>query len=136
MNDVGVVQEIHCPADLVDDVLFVLSLQDAAFTNQRMQVHFHVLEHQIDVHIVVRLNDSLELYYIRVLELPKEHYLSINSLGVCRVREGIEVFLEGLQALCFPVLDLPDMAVCATANLFYDPVLGEDVAIDLLTHQR
>jgi hypothetical protein len=58
-----------------------------------MQVDIHMFEHQVYVLVVLRSYYVLQLYYIRVLQLLQEHYLTICPLRVGRVCECVEVLL-------------------------------------------
>lgn len=66
MDYIRVVQVVHGFAYLVDDVLLVLILEDVPLTDQGVQIDVHVLEYQIDIHIVIRFHYSLQFYYIWV----------------------------------------------------------------------
>ena len=49
MDNIRVMKIVECFANLVYDVPTMLLLQDVALPDQGVQVHVHVLEHQIDV---------------------------------------------------------------------------------------
>jgi hypothetical protein len=56
-----------------------------------------VFEHQIDVAIVLRPDDLLQLDDIGMRELHQEHDLTVRPLGIRRVIEGVKVLFEGLD---------------------------------------
>lgn len=96
MDDVRVVQIVQGFADLVDNISLMLFLQDVALTNQSVQVHIHMLKYEIDVDVVVCFHYSLQLYDIRMGQLPQKHDLSVDPLRIGGVSKSIEIFLEGL----------------------------------------
>ena len=125
VDEIGVVEEVDGFGDLVDDVLLVALLQVgrlAVLADERVQVHVHVLEHQVDVLVVLGTDGPLQRYDVTVLQLPQEHYLPVGALRVRRVGKCIEIFLERLDHLRLPVDHLPDVAVSAAADLLDDLV--------------
>lgn len=137
VDEVGVVQEVDGFGDLVDDVLLVALLQvgrPAVLADQRVQVHVHVLEHQVDVLVVFGTDGPLQRYDVTVLQLPQEHYLAVGALRVGRVRKGIEIFLQRLHHLRLPVDHLPDVPVGAAADLLHDLVALQNMGLDLICH--
>jgi hypothetical protein len=93
MDDIGVVQVEQCLAYLVDYIFFVLLVQDVAFPDDREQVDVHMLEHEIDVGVIVSFDDLLQLDDIGVRQLVKKGDLSVNALRIGGVGEGIKIFL-------------------------------------------
>ncbi len=80
-----------------------------------MQVDVHVLEHQINVLVVLRPQDFLEYYDVWVLQLLQKHYFPVGPLSIRRVRESIEVLFQGPVLFAGLTLRLPDDAVSAAA---------------------
>lgn len=120
MDEAGVMKEIDGLGELIDDVLFVSLLQIgglAVFANECMEIDIHMLKDQVDVLIIFCTDGALKANDIGMLQLPEEHDLSIGALRIGGVRKSIEVLLQSLDLLALPVDDLPNMAVCATADL-------------------
>ncbi len=44
MDDIGVMKEIDCFADLINDISFMFLLENVPFTNKGVQIDIHVLE--------------------------------------------------------------------------------------------
>lgn len=121
MDEAGVMKEIDGLGELIDDVLFVSLLQIgglAVFANERMEIDIHMLKDQVDVLIIFGTDRAFKANDIGMLQLPEEHDLSIGALRIGGVRKSIEVLLQSLDLLALPVNNLPDMAVCATTDLF------------------
>lgn len=133
MDEPRTVQEQHGFGSLVQDVLLVLFGQDV-LAYEHMQVRIHVLEYQVDVLAIFRLDDLVQADDVGVLQLHQEHDLAVGSLGVGRIIKGIEVLLEGFYFLGFAVGHLVDMPIGAAADLLDDLVLGQHVGLHFLRH--
>lgn len=54
-----------------------------------------------------------------MIEFMQKNNLSIGSLGISRMLEGIEYFFEGQYLPSLSISYLPNMTVSPTANFFY-----------------
>lgn len=81
MNEVGAMQILDGFGNLINDVLLVLILEDVLADNA-VQVDLHVLKHEIDVFVVFGADHPVELNYVFVVELLKEHDLAVSALCV------------------------------------------------------
>ena len=96
---------------LVDDILFVNVFQDVGADNS-MQVSIHEVEHQIDVPVIFSANNVLEPDNILVPDqLLQENNLTECPLCVCRILEGVEIFLECYNLLGALVNGFPDNSI-------------------------
>lgn len=75
--------------------------------DEEIQVDIHELKEKVNVLVILCTDNLLQLHDVGMLEFLEEHYLSICPLGVGRVLECVEVFLEGKDALGAPVDYLP-----------------------------
>ena len=133
MDDIGVVEVVQSFANLVDDILFMLLLEDVS-PDEGVQVHVHVLEDEIDVDIIGGPQNFLQPDNIRVFQLLQKHDFAIDALGVCGVGESIEIFFQSLQAFSFSVLNFPDVPVCPAAYFLEQLILNCDMGIHCLAH--
>lgn len=118
---------------LVDYVLPVGLVQHSVLDGIE-QVALQVLEHQVQVDIVLGLDYLLELDYVGVVELFQDADLPVGALRIGVVLEGQEYLFERVQFLCFPLLDLPDIAIGSAADLldflvFFFDVLGDTILL-------
>lgn len=60
-------------------------------SDQGIEVHIHILEENVYVFFISGMDDFDGLDDIWVLELFKVHNLSISSLGICGILEGIKI---------------------------------------------
>lgn len=127
MEDVAGVKVAEGAEELVDDVLLVDVLEDAALLDDVVQVGVHVLEDEVDVPVIVRFQDVEKLHDVGVPpELLQEHDLPRTKtfsspvdggsasgvgpegpLGVRLVAEGVEDLLEGDDFIGAAVEGLP-----------------------------
>ncbi len=119
MDKFGSVQVMDALGSLVDDVAFVL-LPQHILADQRVQIDVHELKQYVDISLIPRADHLLQLYYVRVLEFFKEHYLSVSSLRVCGILESIKVFFKSVKFASLAVLHLPNDTVCSAAYFLYD----------------
>lgn len=137
MDKVGVMQVVYCFCDLVDNVLLVFFLQICGFSvlsNESMEIDIHMLEEKVDIFVISGSDGLLEIDDIAVFQLPQEHDLSVGPLGICGIREGIEIFLQGLYCFCLPVDDFPHVPVCPTSNLFDKLEVFKDMRLNFISH--
>jgi ADP-glucose pyrophosphorylase len=57
-----------------------------------MQVDLHVLEHQVDVLVVLGADHVVQLDYVLVVHLLEDRNLAVSALGVRRVLKCVEDF--------------------------------------------
>lgn len=123
----------------MDDELFVAFVElggSPVFPDQLMQIDVHVLENQVDVLVVAGRDHSLQRYYVRMLQLPQEHYLAVCTLRVCGVGKRVEVFLQRLHPLAPALHNFPNMTVCAAADLLARLIELQDVRLYLFSHTQ
>lgn len=60
-----------------------------------MQIRFHVLEHQVEVFVVLGANHLFESDYVGVLDFVEQGYLSEGALCVGGVLESIKYLFKG-----------------------------------------
>ena len=78
----------------------------------------------------------MQLDYVRVVKLGQDHQLSIGSLSISGVLEGVEYFLEGVGGFGATIDGLPYMTVRPAAHQFFRFVKTENVLFDLFTHRN
>lgn len=103
--------------DLIDYVSNVNILEDA-LSNHVVQICLHKLEYEVNISIIVSLDGIVELYYVDVVDLPKDLDFSVCPLSIRCVLEGVEYFFEGKYFFGMFFLDLPDVPICSRADLF------------------
>lgn len=75
-------QVLDRPGDLIDNILLVFLFQDI-FSDDPVQIYIHVLECQINIFLILRLEHMPHFNDILMIELLKITNLSKGSLGVC-----------------------------------------------------
>lgn len=83
---------VKCFGHLIEDV-FTMTFCKYVFPNKSVKVNIHVLEEEIDVPVIFCPYHFLEFDDVGVTQLKQEHDLSVCSLRVGGVIEGVEVFL-------------------------------------------
>lgn len=84
MNHVRRVQVLGRLQQLIHDVLFVHVFENGLAFDHVVQVGLHVLEHEVNVAVVVRFDYVVQFDDVRVLrELFKEHDFTIGALFGC-----------------------------------------------------
>ena len=92
---------------LVHYVLLVYLLENVG-PDHRMQICLHILEDQVNVAVIVRLQHILELHDVLVVaHLLQEDDLAVSALRVCGVLERIKNLLERHHVLRLLVMCLP-----------------------------
>lgn len=110
MDQFSSVQILESFCDLIDDELLVLFLEDV-LPNNSMQVHIHVLEDDIHILFIIRLEDSLHFDDVAVLELLEVADLSKRPLGVGCVLKCVEYFLQCHCLVGLFVAHFPHMSI-------------------------
>ena len=102
-----------------------------------VQVRLHVLEDQVDVAVVVRLEHVGGRDDVLVpVHLLEELDLAERALRVGRILEGVKDLLER-DDLFRPIVErAPHDAVRALPELLRDLVLAQDWPVNLLRHRR
>ena len=94
MHDGTRVHELECTQNLVNDVLLVDILQDVSLDHV-VQVRIHVLEHEVDIAVILSTNDIQKPYNIQVvMQLLEKHDLTERSLSVRSILECIKNLLQ------------------------------------------
>lgn len=110
MDHASRVQVLEGLGDLVDYKPNVHFLQ-YTLRNNVMKVRLHVLEYQVHILVVLGLESLVQLDYVRVRNLPQDLDFSVGALGIRRVLEGIENFLQGQHLLAAFFLHFPHMPI-------------------------
>lgn len=101
MDDVARVDVEHRIQQLVHDVPLVLVLEHVAAFNHVVQVTLHVLEGEVNVHVIGRSVDAVQLDNVgMVAKGPKEHDLPEGPLCVRFIAKGIEDLLYSHRFSC------------------------------------
>ena len=128
------VQELEGLEKLVHDVALV-DVQKDVRPYRGVQVRLHVLEHQVDVPVVVRPQHVQQPNDVSVAAyLLQEHDFSKGALRVRGILKGVEDLLQGHNPACLPLHGLPNDPIRALAQLLLDVVLLQHVGVDLLRH--
>lgn len=101
---------------MIDDIADVYILENA-FSYDVMEVCLYKLEDQVNISIVVRLDGFIEFNDVRVLDLSEDFDLSICTLGISSMLEGVEYFLEGKYLFGRFLFHFPHMTVSSRPNL-------------------
>ena len=100
-----------------------------------MEVGLHVVENEVKVEVVGRLNHLVESYYVGVgVELFEEDHFAVGALGVGRIAEGVEHLLDGYFLLGLAADGLPNDPVSAFAQFIQNVVFGLHMNVDLIAH--
>ena len=112
---------------LVHDELLVHRLEDVG-ADDGVEVGLHVVEDEVDVLVVLRLQHVLQPDDVLVPRQPLQvHDLAEGALRVGGVLEGVEDLLEGDRLLVLLVDRLEDDGVRPLPQLLRHVVLTEDV---------
>jgi len=112
---------------LVHDELLVHRLEDVG-ADDGVEVGLHVVEDEVDVLVVLRLQHVLQPDDVLVPRQPLQvHDLAERALRVGGVLEGVEDLLEGDRLLVLLVDRLEDDGVRPLPQLLRHVVLAEDV---------
>mmetsp|Transcript_53348 Transcript_53348/g.108529 ORF Transcript_53348/g.108529 Transcript_53348/m.108529 type:complete len:356 (+) Transcript_53348:57-1124(+) len=111
---VHVVQRLQ---QLVAHILLVDVLQDVG-ADDVVQIRFHIVEHKVDVLVVLRTDNVQQPDDVVVAtELLEVHDLTERALGVRGVAEGVEALLERYRVAGTAVHGFPHNAVGPLAQL-------------------
>ncbi len=94
MDDIGRVEVLHAPSNLIHDVAVVQILENL-LADGVVKVGFHKFEDEIEVLVVVSFDHVVKFDYVRVVQLVQVANLSVGPLRVDRVLKGIEYLLQG-----------------------------------------
>ena len=122
MNDVRVMQVQDRLCQLVDNKLFMFLLQMfvvAVLPNQSMQINVHMLKNEVNIFVILGPDCVVDADDVLMFELFEKHDLTVGSLGVCGVCEGVKIFFEGFELLGLAVCHFPDDSVSATSDFLY-----------------
>ena len=96
---------------LIEDVLS-MDLFKLSFVDYFIEVCGHVLENKIDISSRYRRKHLIEFNDVFMGELFKDGDLSICSLCICVMLEGLKYFFESIYFIRFVNRrNLPDMAI-------------------------
>ena len=126
-------QKIQRFSHLVENVLS-MPFSENVLPDKSIQIDVHVLEHQIDVLVVLCLDDLFQFDDIGVTQFHQKHDFPVSPLSISGVIESIEVFLEGFYFMSFLVSDLPDVTVGTTSYLFNYVETSQNMRLYVLTH--
>lgn len=90
-----------------------------------MKVCLHELKNQVNIFIVIGFDGIDQFYYIGVIQLFQNLYLTVCSLGICRMLKSIKNLFEGIYFFSGFFLYFPDMPVC-TGPYFLQDVESSD----------
>lgn len=117
MDDVARVHVQNRIQQLVHDVPLMEILQHCFTLNDVVQVALHVLERQINVHVVGCPVHAVELNDIRVVaEGAQEHDFAEGALGVGFIAKSVEYLLDSHQFGRVPIHGLPNNSIGTSAK--------------------
>lgn len=122
---------MYCFCCLVDHVAFML-LSKHIFAYESVQINVHKFEEYVNISLIRRTNDLLELYYMWMLKFLKKHDLSVCSLSICGILKSIKVFFKSIEFSTSPLLYLPNDTVGSTAYFLDDFETFADVGLNFL----
>ena len=93
-----------------------------------------MLEHQIDVLVVLCLDDLFQFDDVGVTQFHQKHDLPVSPLSISGVIKSIEVFFEGFYFVSFLVSDFPNVTVGTTSYLFNYVETSQNMRLYVLTH--
>lgn len=93
MDELSCMQIMNGLGCLIDYVTFVL-ISKHILADESVQIDVHELEQDVNISLICRTDHLLQLYNVRVLEFLKKHNLSVSSLGICGILEGIKIFFK------------------------------------------
>ena len=99
-----------------------------------MQLYLHLFEHQVDILVILCFYNIEQLDYVLMLELLKEHDLSICSLSISGMLERIEYFFDCNDFFGTTINGFPDMTISSFAIFLDDFVSVQDVGLYFLSH--
>lgn len=117
MDEFACVQILECLGDLVDDVL-VVDWFENSLRNDIVKIRLHIFEDEVDVFPILSLDSFSKFDDVVMIELPQYGNLAICSLSVSRMLKSVKDFFECQRLLGHSVLNLPDVTICPTPNLF------------------
>lgn len=117
MDEFACVQILECLGDLVDDVL-VVDWFENSLRNDIVKIRLHIFEDEVDVFPILSLDSFSKFDDVVMIELPQYGNLAICSLSVSRMLKSVKDFFECQGLLGHSVLNLPDVTICPTPNLF------------------
>lgn len=112
MDDVCRVQILHALEDLIHDEAVMDVLEDL-LPDGVVQVGLHVLKNQIEILVIFGADDVEQLDYVVVIEFVQVADLSVGSLRVYGVLEGVEYFFESESGVGLAIRNFPDVTVGA-----------------------
>jgi len=116
---------------LIDDLLLVDVFEDVG-ADDCVQVSLHLVEHALDVLVVLGADDVEQPHNVLVaVQLLQEHDFALGALGVSRVLESVEDFLECDDFVVGLLLGLPHDPVCSFPQLLNDLILLQHFFIDM-----
>lgn len=120
---------------LINKILAVLIAKYVFRPAHFIEICVHMLKQEVDILSILRLEHFLQCNNIGMFQLKEKHYFPICPLGISRVRESIEVFLQGFDSvIVMTILDPVHMSIGPAAQLLNDFEPGEKMFFNLFTH--
>jgi len=116
---------------LVDDVAFVLVSQHI-FAYESVQIDVHKLEQDVNISLVCRTDNFLQLDDVGVFEFSKKHNLPVSSLSVRGILESIKILFKRVKLPTSPLLNFPNDTVSTTSDFLQNVESFADVWLDFL----
>lgn len=126
-------QKIECLGHLIEYVL-AMPLGQYVFPDEREEVDVHMFEHQVNIPVILCPDDLFQLDDVGMREFHEKHDLSVGTLRIGGIIEGIEVLLKCLDLSGLLVCHLPHVPVGPTADLLVHLEPSKDVSLDFFTH--
>lgn len=64
----------------------------AILPNQSMQINVHMFKNEVNIFIILSPDNVVDADNVLMFKLFQKHYLTVGSLGVCRVCKGVKIF--------------------------------------------
>jgi hypothetical protein len=103
-------------------------------SHQGMQISLHMLENQVQVLIVLCFDDRFELYYLWVVYLMQDSYLSICSLRIDIVLKRVEYFLKCVGLFWRFLNYFPNVPVSSTSEKLLNFEKLQNVLLNFFRH--
>lgn len=75
--------------------------------NEKQKEHTHKLKNQVNVIVIFSLQHVQQSNYILMMQILQKHNLTISSLCICCILEGIKNLLQCNSLTCLFICSLP-----------------------------
>lgn len=110
MQDSCAVYIFKCACQLIDNILFVVLIENSVFYGLE-NVALHRLEEEVNILFVRGGKHLEEVDYVVVVYLFEDSDFAIDALCICFIFKGHEDLLDGVDLVVDSAFDLPYMTI-------------------------